>query len=365
MRFLVDEGCDYPGVRVLREAGHDVASIAVETPGGGRRGSDSYDTAMRGIELGPHVAQNLRLLMSRAGLSPRELAERIATLPDRQIRAVSKRTIESLLGGKANCDWAIPVALSRALNVSVDELLQPQAAGTAAAQAASGSPRIEMDRALERLVFPPIALAYALSAFEDFLCSPQARLEFGGRGKGTTRLKRRRHPALNWDAQITTMDSGGRVVFHRNRRGVVGRDVSGHAGLVVCSALGECRSTRPFLTMAEWDDSKSSRWLKWLAWLDRGFSQIYTPIWPKNNQRICLAFFTRIGAAVHVLELHHELAPELDVPRDEVDLEPELVHGIRKAIERRLGQKTVVDAVDAMESLVKKLREGAPVRRRP
>ena len=171
---------------------------------------------------------------------------------------------------------------------------RPEDVRDAAAQirlAMMQAPMTLTEQVLSATVLPPIVFRHCLGILQ----------------KGSSRIlglfRRRR---FFCDAQITVCTSEGRIIRHP-RVSSLGQNVATHEGKVLWSTFQHKPTDRPFEIML-----REKNQTGWVVWADSGYSQLYTPISGRHNHRICAGCSRWESGKVRILEIHQELAAELD-----------------------------------------------------
>ncbi len=180
--------------------------------------------------------------------------------------------------------------------------------------AMSKAPMMPAISLLSRTVLPPIVLKHALHVF---LRHRPGILGF------------LRSPSFKSDAQMTICTRHGKIVRHP-RVSSVGQTVQSHEGQILWSSFPFHDDVRPFEHLLKRKDQTG-----WVVWSDAGYSKLYSPISGRHNHRICVARSAWTARRVLFLEVHHELAGEI-----EPDYLQELGHVI--------GQR-IIDVESSME----------------
>ena len=193
---------------------------------------------------------------------------------------------------------------------------QPYDVGAACAKvqrAIRNAPRSRLESVLYSLIMPPVTLKYALWRFEQYLKDVEA--------------DKRVFPC---DAQVTTVDEAGLIVQHTHPS-VIGHSVRDHEGRIIWSSFDVEDRKHPARAIVDTDVGRG-----WIAWLDTGYSMLYTPVSRRDNDRLCIVHFRRTtNNRIELLECHQELAEVLDEC---------LINVVAGIIEKRIGE---IDEADA------------------
>jgi hypothetical protein len=171
---------------------------------------------------------------------------------------------------------------------SMDDVREAARQIRSAMAAAPMMPAISL---LSCTVLPPIVLRHALSTFL---------------GCTRTWLRLIRRPSFSCDAQITVCTRTGRIVRHP-RLSSLGQQVQPHEGQVLWCSFPFSENEGPFECLLRRKDQTG-----WVVWYDTGYSQMYEPISGRHNHRVCAARSWWTGRRVFLLEVHHELANEIE-----------------------------------------------------
>lgn len=140
------------------------------------------------------------------------------------------------------------------------------------------------------LLFPPLVLSYCLDKFRKYLDTKE----------------RDTLPIFSCDAQITIMDANGKIKTHPSTSAKM-EDARRHKGEILWSGFNSEIKNEPFRAIAKTTEKQG-----WISWADSGYSLVYPPIYPRDNYRICVAYFRKEDSDVFILEMHQELVTELD-----------------------------------------------------
>ncbi len=171
---------------------------------------------------------------------------------------------------------------------SVDHVRDASAQIRYAMAAAPMMPAISL---LSRTVLPPILLKHALNTFLSHTRGP---------------LRLFRKPSFSCDAQITVCTRTGRIVRHP-RISSLGHQVQSFEGRVLWCSFPFSQDESPFEILLKRKDQTG-----WVVWYDTGYSQMYQPIKGRHNYRVCAARSLWTVRQVLLLEVHHELANEIE-----------------------------------------------------
>lgn len=155
--------------------------------------------------------------------------------------------------------------------------------------AISVAPLTPEETVLSRTLFPEIVLRYCLDTFKKFLL---------------TKFKLR-IPNFTYDAQITVCTQKGVIVRHR-KRSSIGKKVYTHDGKIVWSTIEPYPNEEPFELLLRSEKSE------WVLFTDKGFSQLFTDIKGRHNNRICVVHSFRKNFFIYFLEIHQELSYGLE-----------------------------------------------------
>ncbi|HVP11511.1 MAG TPA: nucleotide-binding protein [Phycisphaerae bacterium] len=157
--------------------------------------------------------------------------------------------------------------------------------------AMSAAPMMPAISLLSRTVLPPIVLKHALHVF--------LRYRPGLLGLFRT-------PAFKADAQVTVCTRHGTIVRHP-RVSSLGQPIQPHEGRILWASFPFHDDDRPFEVLLKMKDQTG-----WVVWSDTGYSRMYSPISGRHNHRICAARSAWTARRVLFLEVHHELAGEIE-----------------------------------------------------
>lgn len=150
------------------------------------------------------------------------------------------------------------------------------------------TPAVEI---LAATILPTIVIRHASRTFTRYVDS---RLKFFAR------------PRFKCDAQITVCNRKGRIIRHP-RVSSLGHDVGKHEGKIIWSTFKIEDNSSPFKLLLKHPNESG-----WVVWTDSGYSQLYPPISGRHNHRICAARSCWKSARFTLLEIHQELANELN-----------------------------------------------------
>lgn len=154
--------------------------------------------------------------------------------------------------------------------------------------AISAAPLTPEESVLSNTLFPHIVLRYCFNIFKRFLLK-KFKLKI---------------PNFRCDVQITVCTKSGIIIRHP-RISSIGKRVYTHEGNILWSTIKFNPDEQPFDLLLRSEKNE------WILFTDKGFSQFYTDIKGRNNQRICIVHSFRKKFLVYFLEIHQELSEEL------------------------------------------------------
>lgn len=155
--------------------------------------------------------------------------------------------------------------------------------------AISVAPLTPEEAVLSRTLFPLIMLRYCLDIFKRFFLK-KFKLKI---------------PNFNCDAQITICNKKGIIIRHP-RISSIGKKVFTHDGKILWSTIEPNSNEQPFELMLRSDKNEC------VLFTDKGFSQLYTNIKGRSNNRICVVHSFRKKFLIYFLEIHQELSDYLE-----------------------------------------------------
>ena len=156
-------------------------------------------------------------------------------------------------------------------------------------KAISIAPLTPEEAALSNILFPPIVLRYCLDTFKNFL---------------NNKLKIR-IPKFSCDAQIVVCTKNG-IILRHPKKSSIGKKIYTADGVILLSSIKHNQNEQPFELLLRTANNG------WVLYTDSGFSQLYTDIKGRHNQRICVVYSFRGKKIVYFLEIHNELTEPLE-----------------------------------------------------